>query len=139
MANPAYSTRFRLPDGRLAVNVTENKTLTAVDSGVVQNVIAANVTVTVPATATQGSWTTRDGGVKSPNGPSGAIIAPAFPKVDPDSGDTLQGLNVSGATADGKYVTNTGGREGNEITIVNTGNTNGGLITSARGDWVREA
>lgn len=142
MANPAYSTRYRLGDGRLAVDVTENKTLAAEDSGIVQNVIAANVTVTLPAVATQGAWIVRDGGVPATNGPDGAITAPAYPKVDPNASDTLAGLNVEGTEADGKYVYTTeagGGREGDEITIANTGATNGGLILSARGDWLREA
>lgn len=141
MANPAYSTRYRLPDGRLAINVTENKTLTAAESGLVQNVTVANITVTYPATATQGVWTVRDGGVKSANGPAGAISTPAFPKVDPDNADTFAGFNVSGTAADGKYLytaANTG-REGDEVTIANTGATNGGLVVSSKGDWLREA
>lgn len=141
MANPAFSTRFKLPDGRIAVNVTENKTLTAADSGIVQNVTVASVVVTLPATATVGCWTVRDGGVKSTNGPTGAIVAPAFPKVDPNASDTVTGFNVSGATADGKYLytSTTVGREGNEITVMNTGATDGGIVTGAKGDWLREA
>lgn len=140
MANPAYSTRYQLGDGRLAVDVTENKTLAAEDSGIVQNVTVASVTVTLPATATVGAWTIRDGGVKSTNGPDGAIVAPAFPKVDPNASDTVAGLNVEGTEADGKYLTNTGGREGNEISIMNTGATNGGVVLPGTiGDWAREA
>lgn len=144
MANPAYSTRYRLPDGRLAINVTENKTLTAAESGLVQNVTVANVTVTIPATATQGEWTIRDGGVKTPNGPAGAIASPAYPKVDPNASDTIAGFNVSGTAADGKYLyTATSGtlqgREGDEVTVQNTGATDGGVVISAKGDWLREA
>lgn len=138
MANPAFSTRYRLPDGRLAVNVTENKTLAAEDSGLVQNVTAASVTVTLPATATVGTWTVRDGGVKETNGPDGALVAAAVPTVDPNAGDTVAGLNVEGTEADGKYLRNTGGRIGDEITITN-GPTNGGYISGpVVGDWVRE-
>jgi hypothetical protein len=139
MPNPAFSTRYRLPDGRFAVDVTENKTLAAVDSGLVQNVIATDVTVSVPATATQGVWTIRDGGVKSANGPKGAITRAAIPKVDPDNADTLSGFNVTGTAADGKFITNTGGRVGDEVTIQNNGATNGGHIIGNRGDWLREA
>lgn len=146
MANPAFSTRYKLPDGRYAVNVTEAKTLTTADSGIVQNVTAASVTVTLPATATQGVWTVRDGGVKSTSGPNGAIVAPAYPKVDPNASDTVAGFNVSGTSADGKYLyTNTSttatnaGREGDEITIINTGATDGGLVLASKGDWLREA
>jgi hypothetical protein len=138
MANPAFSTRYKLPDGRYAVDVTEAKTLAAEDSGIVQNVTVASVTVTLPAVATQGVWTIRDGGVAATDGPDGAIVSPAIPTVDPDANDSLAGFNVEGTEANGKYVRNTGGREGDEITIANTGATNGGLIIAAKGDWVRE-
>ena len=141
MANPAFSTRYKLPDGRIAVSVTEAKTLTAAVSGIVQNVTAANVVVTLPATATVGRWTIRDGGVKATGGANGAIVAPAFPKVDPNASDTVAGFNVSGTSADGKYLytSTSAGREGNEITIMNTGATDGGIVTDAKGDWLREA
>lgn len=141
MANPAFSTRYRLPDGRWAVNVTENKTLTAADSGLVQNVTAASVTFTLPATATQGVWTIRDAGVKSTGGPNGAVITPAYPKVDPNASDTVAGFNVSGAASDGKYLytDSTNGHIGDEITIQNTGATDGGIVVASKGDWLREA
>ncbi len=139
MANPAFSTRYRLPDGRYAVDVTEAKTLAAEDSGLVQNARVANVVFTLPATATQGVWTVRDGGVKTSGGPEGAIVSPATPRVDPNASDTVAGFNVEGTEADGKYLTNTGGREGDEITIANTGATNGGLVVASEGDWLREA
>ena len=139
MANPAFSTRYRLPDGRYAVNVTENKTLAAEDSGLVQNVTVASVVITLPAVATQGVWTIRDGGVKVTNGPEGAVVTPAIPTVDPNAGDTLAGLNVEGTEQDGKYRKNTGGQIGDEITVANTGATNGGLIINSVGDWVLES
>lgn len=141
MANPAFSTRYRLPDGRIAVDVTEAKTLAAQDSGVVQNVTAASVTVTLPATATVGTFTVRDGGVASTNGPAGAIVGPALPKVDPNASDTVAGFDVEGTEADGKYLYNTeanGAQPGDEITIMN-GATNGGVVVASRGDWLREA
>ncbi|MFE7720098.1 hypothetical protein ACFU44_13775 [Nocardia rhizosphaerihabitans] len=141
MANPAFSTRYRLPDGRLAVNVTEAKTLAAEDSGLVQNVTVASVTVTLPATATVGTWTIRDGGVKATSGPAGAIVTPSNPTVDPNASDTVAGLNVEGTEADGKYlkVSASNARFGDEITITN-GPTNGGYISRAvLGDWEREA
>ena len=140
MANPAFSTRYRLPDGRYAVDVTENKTLAAEDSGLVQNVTVASVTLTLPAVATQGSWTIRDGGVKGSSAAYGAKATPAYPKVDPNASDTVAGLNVEGTEADGKYLVNTSGRIGDEITITNTGATNGGIIVAPTiGDWLREA
>jgi len=139
MANPAFSTRYRLNDGRYAVDVTEAKTLTAADSGFVQNVTATGVVVTLPATATVGTWTIRDGGVKATSAPAGAIVQPALPSVDPNGSDTVAGFNVQTTAADGKYLKNTGGRYGDEITISNTGATDGGVVTASKGDWLREA
>ena len=142
MANPAFSTRYRGNDGRLWIDVTENKTLGAADSGLVQNVTAASVVVTLPATATVGSWTVRDGGVKVTSGPTGAIVSAANPTVDPNASDTVAGLNVATTAADGKYlkVAAANARPGDEITITNTGATDGGFIDGpVRGDWEREA
>lgn len=139
MANPAFSTRYQLPDGRWAVNVTENKTLAAADSGFVQNVTAANVTLTLPATATVGSWTILDGGIPATSGPAGALTGPSAPKVDPNASDTVAGFNVSGTAADGKYLYSSTAKIGDEITITNTGATDGGIVTRSKGDWTREA
>jgi len=142
MPNPTFSTRYRGHDGRLWIDVTENKTLAAEDSGLVQNVTAASVVLTVPATATVGSWTVRDGGVKSSGGPDGAIVSAARPTVDVNASDTLAGLNVEGTEADGKNVRvgASDAQPGDEITITNTGATNGGFINGAvKGDWAREA
>lgn len=141
MANPAFSTRYKGRDGRLWIDVTENKTLAAEDSGLVQNVTAASVVVTLPATATIGTWTVRDGGVAVTDGPSGAVVSAARPTVDPNTGDTVAGLNVEGTEADGKNlrVAAATAAEGDEITITN-GPTNGGYISGpVIGDWEREA
>lgn len=142
MANPAFSTRYKGRDGRLWINVTENKTLAAEDSGLVQNVTASGVTLTVPTTATVGSWTIRDGGVKATSAATGAVASAARPIIDVNASDTLAGLNVEGTEADGKYirVASATASEGDEITITNTGATNGGFINGAViGDWEREA
>lgn len=139
MANPAFSTRYKLPDGRYAVNVTEAKTLTAADSGLVQNVTVAGVTLTLPATATVGTWTVRDGGVRLSGAAAGVVTGPALPKVDPNGSDTVAGFNVQTTAADGKYLVNTGGNPGDEITVSNTGATDGGVVVASKGDWLREA
>jgi hypothetical protein len=141
VANPANSTAYRLPDGRLAVNVTEAKTLAATDCGYVQNVIG-DVVVTVPATATQGRWVVRNGGKTITTGaPAGAIMDGALVEVDCNASDTMQGLNVSGTASDGKKLSNTAAtsRYGDEIVIMNTGNTDGPIIGDVRGIWAREA
>jgi hypothetical protein len=141
MANPAFSTAYRLPDGRLAVNVTEAKTLAAEDSGIVQNVIYANGVVTLPATATVGCWTIRNGGVPVTSGPVGSGDNGNLVEVDPNTSDTVAGLNVEGTEADGKKLQNTAATAevGDEVTILNTGATNGGVVVSTKGTWARES
>lgn len=141
MANPAFSTAYRGPDGRLWVNVTEAKTLAAADSGIVQNVIYANGVITLPATATVGCWTIRNGGVPVTSGPAGSGSNENLISVDPNASDTVAGLNVSGTSADGKMLQNTAAtaRVGDEITILNTGATDGGIVLETKGTWAREA
>lgn len=138
MANAAYAARYQLPDGRYARDIDSAITLAAEDSGLVLNVIATGVVLTLPAVATQGVWTIRDGGVKVSSGPAGAIVSAAVPTVDPNASDTLAGLNQEGTEQDGKYFKNTGGNPGDEIVVANTGATNGGLIVSSKGDWLAE-
>lgn len=139
MANPANSTAYRLPDGRIAVNVTEAKTLTAADSGYVQNVIYANGAVVLPATAVHGTFTIRNGGLPvSSSGPAGATMGKNFIKVTPNASDLVEG-GVDGTATDGKPFENTAAtaRIGDEITIVNSGLTAGGMVASVKGIWVR--
>ena len=140
MANPANSTAYRLPDGRLAVNVTEAKTLAAEDSGYVQNVIGSSVVVTAPATATVGIWTVRNGGIPVTSGPAGSGDDGSAITVDCNGSDTLAGLDKEGTEADGKYLINTAAtaQVGDEMTIINVGATNGGVIHAVRGTWTRE-
>lgn len=139
MANQAYSARYQLPDGRYARDIDTSFTVAAEDSGLVLNVVANSVTVTLPATATQGVWTIRDGGVPVANGPTGAVTKASVVTVDPNASDTLAGLNAEGTEQDGKYYKNTGGDIGDEITVINTGATDGGLILSTKGDWIIES
>lgn len=141
MANPANSTAYRLSDGRLAVNVTEAKTLAAQDSGYVQNITAESVTVTLPAVATQGIWTVRNGGVADTGAPAGSGDDGTAIVVDCQAADTMAGLDVEGTEKDGKTLTNTAAtaRIGDEITLINTGATNGGIVHAVKGIWARQA
>src|SRR3990167_7110247 len=142
MANPVFSTDYRGQDGRLWIDVTEAKTLAAEDSGIVQNVIYASGVVTLPATATQGCWTIRNGGTAiTSGGPDGALEDGNLISVDPNGSDTVAGLNVEGTEADGKKLNNTAATAqiGDEVTIINTGATDGGIVISTRGTWAREA
>ena len=142
MANPANTTAYEGPDGRLWVNVTEAKTLAAADSGYVQNVIYANAVITGPAAATTGSFTIRNGGVPVSGGPTGSGANGNLIEFDPASADTVIGFNVAdGTTADGKKISNTAAtaQVGDEITVLYTANANGPLLTDMKGVWAREA
>jgi hypothetical protein len=138
MANPANTTAYRLPDGRMAVNVTEAKTLAAADSGYVQNVIYANGEVILPATAVHGTFTVRNGGIPKTNAPAGTGDDGNLIKVTPNASDLVEG-GVSGTATDGKPFENTAAtaRVGDEITVVNTGLTAGGMASGVKGIWVR--
>jgi uncharacterized protein YabE (DUF348 family) len=140
MANPANSLAYRLPDGRMAVDVTEAKTLTVDDCGYVQNVIYANGVVTLPATATLGTWTIRNGGLPvNASGPAGATMNGNKISVSPNASDKIQG-GVSGTATDDKDLINTAAtaRVGDEVTIVNLAQTDGPLVHRISGIWARE-
>jgi len=139
MANPANSTAYRLPDGRMAVNVTEAKTLTLADSGFVQNVVYANGAVTLPATATIGTFTIRNGGVLPSSGPAGAVSDGNLISVTPNASDKVSG-GPDGTPTDGKPFKNTAAtaKVGDEIVITNTGATDGGFVVRYNGTWVRD-
>jgi hypothetical protein len=140
MANPANSTAYKLPDGQIAVDVTEAKTLTVDDSGYAQNVIYANGVVTIPATATLGKWIIRNGGLAVASGvPSGATMNGNKISVSPNSSDKIQG-GVSGTATDDKDLINTAAtaKVGDEVRILNCGETNGPVVTDIKGTWSRE-
>lgn len=139
MANPANSTAYRLPDGRMAVNVTEAKTLGLDDSGYVQNVIYANGALVLPATAVVGTFNIRNGGLPvNASAPVGATSGKNFIKVTPNASDKVSG-GVDGTVTDGKPFENTAAtaRIGDEISITNTGATDGGFVNYVKGIWVR--
>lgn len=141
MANQANTAAYRLSDGRMAVNVDTNKTLTIDDSGFVQNVIADNVVVTLPATATHGTWIVRNGGVPVTGGPTGTgADGSAKVSVSPNSADKIQG-GVGGTATDDKDLINTKAtsRVGDEVTVENRAQTDGPIVQQIKGIWAREA
>lgn len=138
MANPANSTAYRLPDGRMAVNVTEAKTLTLDDSGYVQNVIYANGVITLPAVAAGQAFTIRNGGVPKTNAPTGTGDDGNKISISPNSADKIQG-GVTGTATDDKDLINTAAtaRVGDEVSLIG-GQTDGPVVTSIKGVWARE-
>lgn len=139
MANPANTTAYRLPDGRMAVNVTEAKTLAVTDQGYVQNVQYANGVVTLPATATEGMWIIRNGGVPISGGPEGTGADGNLISVSPAAADNIEG-GVAGTATDDKDLQNTAAtaRVGDEVVILNNGRTAGPSCVGIKGTWARE-
>lgn len=140
MANMANTAAYRLPDGRMAVDVDTAKTLTIDDSGFVQNVIG-NVIVTLPATATHGTWTIRNAGATiNASGPAGAKTKGSQPQISPNAADKIQG-GVGGTATDDKDLINTAAtsRIGDEVRVCNRGETNGPIVEFIKGIWAREA
>ena len=135
MPNPANSTAYALGDGRMAVDVTEAKTLSVDDSGYVQNVTYTSGVVTLPATATLGTWTIRNKGLSPTSGAAGAVSGGNSVSVSPNANDLISG-GVTGTAVDNKDLVTT--ELGAEVTVTN-GATNGAVVTQIKGAWTREA
>lgn len=139
MANPATSTAYRGNDGRMYVNVTENKTLDADQVGFVQNVIADGLTITLPTVGPGLNFTIRNGGVAKTNAAAGtADDGSAVVNVSPAAADKIQG-GVSGTATANKDLINTKAtsRVGDEVSVVG-GATTAWSVTSIKGTWARE-
>lgn len=137
MANP--TTLYTLPDGRRAVDVTENKTLAAVDGGVVQNVLADAITVTLPSTAAGLVFTVRNGGDNATGTPTGAVSDGSVAvNLSPAAADLI--IGVLATPVDNKDLINTKStsKVGDEVTVTG-GDATGWNITGIRGVWAREA
>jgi hypothetical protein len=143
MANP--TTLYVGADGRTTVDVTENKTLVAADGGIVQNVIADAITVTLPtsAAATVGlTYIIRNGGVPKSGAPTGTgDDFSALVTVAPVAADGFTGLAFTAATNKAALNTKATARVGDEITIVGSGVTSAAawFIARAKGVWARAA
>lgn len=139
MANPATSTAYRLPDGRMAVNVTENKTLDADQVGFVQNVIADGLTITLPTVGPGLNYTVRNGGVPKTNAPAGTgSDGSAVINLSPAAADKIQGGVTGTATANKDLInTKATSRVGDEVSLVG-GATTAWSVTGISGVWTRE-
>jgi len=146
MANPV--TPYVGQDGRLWINVTENKTLAATEFGWVQNVIVDGLTLTAPASATVlagAGLTIRNGGVvqassttgSGDDGSVGFVLTPA-------SGDGVTGNGFTAAVNKGVTYVKSGGKVGDEITLASgAANTakawNVTNVKGALANWTRTA
>lgn len=138
MANMANTAAYTLPDGRLAVDVTANKTLALVDAGYVQNVITDAITITLPATTAAASFTVRNGGaLVNTSGPAGARSGKSvLVTIAPNASDQIAGNNFT--ATDNKAALNTKATSGigDELRLTGDG-TNGWIISQIKGIWAR--
>lgn len=137
MANS--TTLYTLPDGRVAVDVTENKTLAATDSGVVQVVKTDAIVLTLPATAVGLLLTVFNGQTYPSGGAPGAVIDKSvLVAVSPNSADKIMGLQFTAADDKDALNTKATSRYGDEIRLLGDGSL-GWYVTQAKGAWAREA
>lgn len=135
-------------DGRLTIDVSATKTLSAAEMGWVQNVITDGLTITLPASATVlagATVTLRNGGVAVSGGPAGTgsngqigfILTPA-------SGDGITGNGFTAATDKGITYVKASGNVGDEI-LLSAGGANTAKawnVVSVKGKlaaWTRTA
>lgn len=143
MANS--TTLYTLPDGRRAVDVTENKSLVAADAGIVQNVITDAITVTLPtsAAATVGAtFTVRNGGAPVTSGPAGTgSNGSVLVKLSPVAADGISGAAFTAAVNKAAQNTKATSKVGDELTVTGSGLTTAAawFITGYKGVWAREA
>lgn len=131
-----------LNDGRQSVDVSTNKTLTAADCGIVQNVIADGITITLPATANGLSFTVRNGGAKVGSAAYGtAADGSVLVKVSPVAADGFTGLGFTATVNKAAQNTKATSKIGDEISFDGNGTTGvtAWTITSCKGTWAREA
>jgi len=135
MANS--TTLYRLKDGRMAVDVTEAKTLALKDCGVVQNVTIDALTITLPAAVVNYSYTIRNGGVKATSGPTGSGSDGSVAiTIAPDGTEYMSGCELTTDASDLVVNTKATSQVGDEIGLVASTAT-GWLITKLKGTWAK--
>ena len=141
MANDT-TTSQGLGNGVNYENIDTAKTLAVGDNGVVQNVIADGITITLPATGAAGLYhfTIRNGGVPASSsvgfgtGADGSVLV----KVSPNASDKISGLAFSAQDNKAAQNTKATSKVGDFITLVSDG-VDGWTVVSARGIWARES
>jgi len=111
--------------------VTGNKTLTAADSGIIQNV-TATATITLPTGAAGIVGAVYIIRVGSTGATDGAITV----NVTPGGSDLVNGNGFTASAGKGAVATNQGG--GLTEIVLQYGNTNNWFIVSATPGWTRQ-
>src|SRR3990167_488087 len=137
MANS--TTLYQLPDGRMAVDVTEEKTLGGKDCGVVQNVITDGLNITLPATVVGYNYVIRNGGVPKTGAPAGTgDDFSTIVKITPNASDYIDGIELAESDADSINNTKATARVGDEIGLIADG-VNGWYVSHLKGTWAQIA
>lgn len=136
------TTAYKLPDGRQAIDVNVNKTLAAIDQGIVQNIIADAIVVTLPATVVTLNFTVRNGGVPKASGPAGSgADGSVLVAVSPAAADGISGNGFTATVNKDALNTKTTANVGDEITLIGSGTTGvtAWNLRNVSGIWAREA
>lgn len=138
MAN--QTTTYVGPDGRNWLNIDTNKTLAASDCGVVQNVIADSVVITLPATVVGYHFTVRNGGVPASSalGAGSGSNGTALVAISPNAADQIQGATFTAADNKDALNTKATSKVGDLMSLVGDG-VNGYMVVNYTGVWAREA
>lgn len=132
------------PDPRrlASVDVTTNKTLTAADQGIIQNVVVDGLTITLPSTAAGLGFTIRNGGAKiSANGPAGATANKSvLVTVAPAAADAIAGNGFTAVVNKAALNTKATSQVGDQITLEASGAAGVSAWNLSRvvGTWVRQ-
>lgn len=137
MANS--TTIYRGQDNRAWVDVTLNKTLTLADNGIVQNVVADGITVTLPSTTAGAYFIVRNGGTQVTSGGARGAVSDGsvLVTVAPNAIDQIAGLGFTAADNKAALNTKATSRVGDQMTFVGDG-TNGWNVGPTNGTWVRQ-
>ncbi len=135
------NTFSQLGNGHKSVDVNVNKTLTAADCGIVQNVIIDGITITLPSTALGLHYTIRNSGATkllatAGTGDDGSVLV----TVAPAAADGITGNGFTAATNKSALNTKATAKVGDYISIMGTGaaGVTGWVMTAVRGTWVRQ-
>lgn len=137
MAN--QTTPYQMADGRMGLDIDTSKTLADTDCGLVQNVVADGITITLPATVVGYSYTVRNGGVKSTGGAKGTVSdGTALLTIAPGSVDKIAGNAFTAADNKAALGTKATSHVGDEVSLVGDG-VNGWMVTAIKGVFARAA
>lgn len=131
-----------LNDGRVSVDVSTSKTLVAADSGIVQNIIADGVVITLPATAAALEYTIRNGGAPiTGSTPGTGFDGSVGFNITPNAADGITGFGFTAAVSKGAVSAKSTSLVGDEIRLAASGTTGatGWAVQSAKGVWARQA